>query len=73
MSPSVLAKLGDTHVLCKVSSAVCEPHPVRKNEGFLLFKVNLDILKGRAGLKKTCQQFAQEYTEILEQSIRDSK
>jgi exosome complex RNA-binding protein Rrp42 (RNase PH superfamily) len=73
VSPSVLVKLGNTHVLCNIRASVTEPHPVRQNEGFLIFKVNLDILRGMSGLKKTSKQLSNEFAEILEKTIRDSK
>ena len=73
VSPSLLAKLGNTQVLCNVRASVTEPHPIRQNEGFLVFKVNLDILKGVSGLRKTSKQLSNDYAEILEKTIRDSK
>lgn len=73
VSPSLLARLGDTHVLCNIRASITEPHPIRQNEGFLFFKVNLDILKGRPGLKKTSKMLSSDYSEILQKTIRDSK
>ena len=72
-SDTLVARLGGTEVLCNIRAAVTEPHPIRQNEGFLLFKVDLSVLSGSAFLSKSIKMISNETSEILERTIKDSK
>ena len=66
---------GDTRVYAKIKSEIVEPKSERPNEGFLTFRLNLQIL-GESTQDKTNSKaslFATEVEKMLERSIKGSK
>lgn len=70
---TVIARLGATEVLCTIRAAVTEPHPTRQNEGKLVFKTDLGVLKNSPYLNKSLKQLTNRIANLLDRTIKKSK